>query len=60
MRYREILDNPLADALDAVDPGEMGPELADLGYCALGVPDAKVRESIRLFGEEVIPACRAS
>lgn len=25
-----------------------------------GVPDAKVRESFRLFDEEVIPACRAS
>lgn len=84
--YREVLDNPLADALDAVDPGEVGPELAELGYCALGdpescvavmkrfealgvdqvlmlmqtagTPDQKVRESIRLFGEEVIPACR--
>lgn len=82
--YREI--DPLADALEAVDPGGMGPERADLGYCALGdpescvgvmrrfedlgvdqvlmlmqtaaLPDAKVRESIRLFGEEVIPACR--
>jgi alkanesulfonate monooxygenase SsuD/methylene tetrahydromethanopterin reductase-like flavin-dependent oxidoreductase (luciferase family) len=86
--YAELLDNPLVEALEHADPDDtsIAQSLADLGYCAIGNPDAcigvvkrfqelgidqllllmqtagvpheKVCESIRLFGEEVIPACR--
>lgn len=84
--YREILDNPLVEAMASSDPNSAGNMLADLGYCALGDPDScikvvkrfeelgvdqllmlmqtagvpheKVLESIRLFGEVVIPALR--
>lgn len=84
--YREILDNPLVEAMASSDPKDAGNTLADLGYCALGDPDSciqvikrfdelgvdqllllmqtagvpheKVLDSIRLFGEVVIPASR--
>jgi alkanesulfonate monooxygenase SsuD/methylene tetrahydromethanopterin reductase-like flavin-dependent oxidoreductase (luciferase family) len=84
--YAELLDNPLVEAMEEADPFVAGNMLAELGYCALGDPDAcigvlkrfeaigvdevlllmqtagvpheKVCESIRLFGEAVIPACR--
>lgn len=85
--YRQILDNPLVDAMAESDPNQVGNTLSDLGYCALGDPDSciqvvkrfqdlgvdqilmlmqtagvpheKVCESIRLFGEVVIPAVRS-
>jgi alkanesulfonate monooxygenase SsuD/methylene tetrahydromethanopterin reductase-like flavin-dependent oxidoreductase (luciferase family) len=51
--YKQMLSNPLLEALEAADPYQVGRMLTDLGYCALGNPDDCATVVKRFEGLEI-------